>query len=240
GSLLWQAVRSGTSIPSDPLIPRAYATAPGAIDSVPLPGGGYAILGPRSRLTIDLGYGRQTRDVTLEGEALFEVPHDESRPFTVHAGAALVRDIGTTFTVRSDEEGVKVVVISGSVLLRDTIGAAPRTATLGAGDMARLGRQEPVNVRRGIRTDEQTAWTRKRLVFDDATLAQVKDDLRRWYGIELVLADSGLASRHVRASFAGEPPDQVLKVIGLALGASIERRGDTAVVRLRKGGSGPP
>ncbi|NOT08244.1 MAG: hypothetical protein HOP28_08560, partial [Gemmatimonadales bacterium] len=66
GSLLWQAVRSGKSIPSEPLIPRAYSTAPGAIDSVPLPGGGYAILGPRSRLTIDLGYGRQTRDVTLE------------------------------------------------------------------------------------------------------------------------------------------------------------------------------
>jgi len=42
-----------------------------------------------------------------------------------------------------------------------------------------------------------------------------------------------LLRRHLTASFAGEPPQQVLSVIALALGAAIERRGgDTAVVHL--------
>jgi transmembrane sensor len=89
-------------------------------------------------------------------------------------------------------------------------------------------------VRRGAATDDDVSWLRGRLVYRDAPLAHVRADLRRWYGLELVLADSALAARHLTASFAGEPPDEVLRVIGLALGAAIERRGDTAVVRPRR------
>jgi transmembrane sensor len=90
---------------------------------------------------------------------------------------------------------------------------------------------------RGVSTDDDLAWTRGRLVFTDASLAQVRADLRRWYGIELEIADSGLASRHLTASFAGETVPQVLDVIALALGATIERRGggDTVVIHATRG-----
>ncbi len=46
-----------------------------------------------------------------------------------------------------------------------------------------------------------------------------------------VLADSSLADRHLTAVFHGESADQVLHVIGLALGTVMERRGDTVTVR---------
>jgi transmembrane sensor len=45
------------------------------------------------------------------------------------------------------------------------------------------------------------------------------------------VADPALADRHLTASFTGERGGQVLKVIALALGAEVEMRGDTAVVR---------
>src|SRR4029077_5797067 len=77
------------------------------------------------------------------------------------------------------------------------------------------------------------AWTSGRLLFDNASLGRVRADLRRWYGVDLKLADSSLASRHLTASFAGEPIDRVLDVIGLALGARIERQGNTAVLKTR-------
>jgi transmembrane sensor len=83
--------------------------------------------------------------------------------------------------------------------------------------------------------DEDLAWTMGRLVFRDAPLARVAGEVHRWYGITLRIADSSLADRHVTASFNGEPVDQVLKVIGLTLGARVDRQGDTAVLRTGSG-----
>jgi len=68
-------------------------------------------------------------------------------------------------------------------------------------------------------------------VFADAPLTRVADGLRRWYGIELILTDSTLAERHLSATFEGEAVAKVLEVIGLAIGARIEQRGDSAFVR---------
>ncbi len=81
------------------------------------------------------------------------------------------------------------------------------------------------------------AWIRGRLVFREAPLTEVIASLKRWYGIELRVADKSLASRHLTTSFSGEPLDRVLEVIRLVLGADIERRGDTVIVRLTKGSS---
>ena len=80
---------------------------------------------------------------------------------------------------------------------------------------------------------------RGRLVYHDAPIAEVRADLRRWYGLELRLTDSALDARHLTATFEGESADAVLRVIGLALGADVERRGDTAVVRPRAGAPTP-
>ena len=84
----------------------------------------------------------------------------------------------------------------------------------------------------GQQTESDVAWLRGQLVFDNAPLSRVRDDLRRWYGLELVIPDSSLLSRHVSTQFRpGESSAQVLRVLELALGATIERRGDTAIVR---------
>jgi transmembrane sensor len=82
-----------------------------------------------------------------------------------------------------------------------------------------------------VRVADDTAWTSGRLVFRDAPLPEVAGALRRWYGVELRVADPALAGRHLTATFHGEPLPDVLRVVGLALGARLERRGDTVVVR---------
>ena len=239
--LLWRAARSGHPAASPRLAERSWATGIGRTDSIPLPDSSVVVLGPGSRLLMAAGYGDSARTLTLRGEALFDVRHDGAHPLTVLAAGAEIRDLGTTFIVRSDEDGVAVAVVSGSVLLQDTTRGAPRVLTLKAGDAATLAPDRQAPARVGPRREEDLAWTHGRLVFKDASLARVRDDLRRWYGIELVLADSSLSSRHLNAEFAGESADQVLKTIAFALGGvTIERRGDTAIVRLRRPGPSPP
>lgn len=221
----WQAFRGGGSS----LV--AYSTGIGERDSVRLPDGTRVILGPDSRLVLAAGYGERAREVQLRGEALFDVQHDDARPFTVRAGQAWVRDIGTTFSVQADSAaGVRVVVTAGAVALRATERAGDDELVLRQGDRATLAGGR-MTAERASATAEDVAWTRGRLVFRDAPFAQVATDLRRWYGVHLHAADAVVAGRGLTASFEREAPGDVLRVVALALGAEVEMRGDTAVLR---------
>jgi transmembrane sensor len=213
---------------------RTVATAVGQRDSLRLPDGSRVVLGPGSRLAVAAGFGGERREVALRGEAYFEVVHDDGRPFVVHAGSATVRDVGTAFTVRSADAGdVRVAVTEGVVLLGAASAGEAGGVRLEAGDRGVLRPGAPPEVARGAVTDDDLAWTRGRLVFRDAALPEVSAALRRWYGVELRVEGATLAARHLTAEFGDEPVERVLEVLGLALGADVERRGDTATLRPR-------
>jgi transmembrane sensor len=235
GGLLWQALR--VSAPTSAAI--THATAVGQTDSVTLADGSRVLLGPDSRISVAEGYGQRGRDVELSGEARFEVVHDDALPFTVRAGTARVEDLGTAFTVRAAGDGeVRVVVTEGSVRLAGATSAAGSGVVLNAGDRGRIAGQGAPMAEPAAATETDLAWTQGRLVFEDANMARVSADLRRWYGVELRIDDPALASLTVRTEFpAGESVGEVLRVIGLALGAQIEMRGDTAVMTP---GAAPP
>jgi transmembrane sensor len=59
----------------------------------------------------------------------------------------------------------------------------------------------------------------------------VRDDLHSWYGVELRVADSALASRRITATFEGKSADAVLTTLALALGAEVERSGNVVTLR---------
>ncbi|GLC27620.1 FecR family protein [Roseisolibacter agri] len=220
---------------------RVLETAVGVRDSLQLPDGTRVVLAPGSRLTVAAGYGAGTRDVTLEGEGWFSVRHDAVRPFRVRAGGAQVVDLGTEFTVRTDglsgARGVTVAVHEGSVSIAadtDTVSASP-AVVLTAGDRGAMDDQGRVTAERGAASAEDAAWTRGRLRYRATPLVVVQADLRRWYGVELRLADSTLVGRRLTATFEGDPVERVLEVIALAVGGEVTRTGDVAVLRRARG-----
>ena len=199
-----------------------YATAIGERKEVVLGDGTRVTLGPATKLVV------RGRSAELTGEALFSVIHDSQRPFTVRVGDVVIRDIGTDFSVHGDSgETVRVVVNEGVVQLayaRDSV-------ILARGDVGVAERGGRLAASRGAATDDDFAWTLGRLVFREASMSELVADLRRWYGVELRVTDTALLRRHFTGSFARESPDRVLDVIALALGASVERRGDTTYIR---------
>ena len=214
---------------------RFLATGVGVRDSLLLPDGSRVVLGPLSTVTVASGYGTTSREVEIRGDAYFDVVHDTAMPFTVHAGSATVQDIGTKFAVHSDGVGgIGVSVAEGSVSLGQLQSDAS-PVVLKAGDQGSIDKAGKVAARRGAATDDDLAWLNGRLVFREAPLSEVVTQMRRWYGIELQVVDPSLSNRHLTATFSGEPPDRVLEVLRLALGADIERHGDTVFVRSAKG-----
>ena len=220
------AARTGT--PATAIAERTLTTPVGGRDSLVLPDGSQVLLGPGSSLIIAQGYGQSERRISLTGEALFSVVHDK-KPFIVVANGSEIRDVGTAFVVHSDAGGVRVAVTEGIVELI----AGHRAATqLKAGDAASVSPAGDVTAQRGVGADADLAWTRGRLVFRDTPLSEVAEDLKRWYGVELEIRDSVLRRRPLSATFsATDSLGGVLGVIGGAMGATMDRRGDTVVVR---------
>ena len=208
-----------------------YTTRVGQRDSVKLADGSRVLLGPDSRLTVPADYGTTSRAVELRGDGYFDVRHDANKPFAVRVGTALVEDVGTTFTVESDAgDSTNVAVVAGSIRLRGSSSSPDGGMVLAAGDRGSIDARGNVRVERQSVRDDDVAWTTGRLVFRDASLTRVAGEIHRWYGVTLHVADPALLDRHVTASFNGEPIDQVLKILGLTLGARVDRQGDSAIV----------
>jgi len=220
GVTLWRGRDRGKAVIAE--APAAvHSTAVGERRTVRLEDGTEIMLGPASRITA------RGREVALEGEAFFRVVHDPARPFTVRAGQATIRDVGTVFSVHDDGDNrVRVVVSEGAVQLSDV----RDSVLLSRGDVGLL-QEGRLAAERGTATAEDLAWTTGKLVFRDASIDEVSADLKRWYGVELRVTDSALLRRHFTGSFTSEPTNRVVDVLALALGARAERRGDTVYIR---------
>lgn len=228
-SLVWCASNNHSHSPQLSLA-LTYTTKPGERSTLRLADGSGVVLGPGSRLQVAGGYETGHRVVELNGEALFEVKHDAAHPFTVKAGSAVIRDVGTTFVVHSDPgEPVHVAVTAGSVRLHGADQPESQGILLQAGQHGLLPPNGPPVAQPETGADDM-AFVRGELVFENASLTQVATELRRWYDLDLQF-DKSQTNRHVTASFKGESPDEVLRVIGLALGTRIERNGKTAIVQ---------
>jgi transmembrane sensor len=227
GALVWRTLAPRLAGPS--VSGERYSTGVRTQRTVQLPDGSVVQLAPLSAIEVLSTYGKPERAVKLEGQAYFDVQHDAAHPFVVRTATAEVRDLGTTFSVTADgRAGARVVVTSGSVSLRAQAGR--ETVVLRAGDRGSVGAAGEPRAERGIATDDDVAWTQGRLVFRDAPVPQVAAELRRWYGITLVVRDAELSRRHLTASFGTETADEAVRVVAAALGGELQRRGDTAAV----------
>lgn len=186
GLAVWVAPQMGPTA-------QAYETRVGELRAVPLADGSVVTLDADSALTVKLG--RNGRDVSLaRGRAHFEVAHAASRPFRVTAGGALVTATGTSFDVNRTAGEVDVVLLRGGVIVRagdEAVRLRPGEH-VSAGSEGRL-RPEPVD------PAAAAGWRQGRLSFHDEPLADIAQEMNRYGGARLVIADPRLAG----ARFSG-------------------------------------
>ncbi len=236
--------RAGSNVPeqASATAGRTYATSVGQSDSIVLNDGSRVVLGPDSRLTVPGDFGTRSRGVELRGDAYFQVRHDSANPFAVRVGSALVQDVGTSFTVESDDANATVVtVVTGSVRLRAVQAPADAGVVLAAGERGSIDDAGRTSTERADSLDDDTAWTRGELVFRDAVFSRVAAEVHRWYGVRLHVDDPSLLSHHVYTTLrTDQSPDEVLRILELAMGVRIERQGDSAVVMNGRSSVSPP
>jgi transmembrane sensor len=210
--------------------PQVFRTSTGVRDTVSLADGSTVVLGPGSELTVNATYPAP-REVTLRGQARFDVVHDTTRPFTVRTSQAVVTDLGTVFTINDfDGSAIDVTVQSGSVRL-STAQKPDSGVVLNAGDAGAISTRGVLTREAKAASDNDLAWMTGRLVFRDAPMIKVRAELRRWFGVELVTNDSVIAAGHLNATFRDEPLSQIYEAIALSFGAKYEVHGDTVILK---------
>jgi transmembrane sensor len=219
---------------------RVYETGTGERDSLRLADGTFVLLGPGSELALADGYGVSNREVSLQGEAFFDVDAtSDAGVFTVLVGDVRIEDLGTAFVVRTGERsGLRVGVSEGRVVVRVPNATPNDGLMLAAGDAAEIAATNEV-IRGALVPDVDLEWRDGLLAFREAPLSRVRFDLRRWYGIELQIDDDALENRHLTASFGSESVGEVGQIIALAIGGVVEVRGDTIAITLPAGAAAP-
>jgi ferric-dicitrate binding protein FerR (iron transport regulator) len=82
-----------------------------------LPDGTNVWLNARSRITYPGSFSASTREITLDGEAYFDVKHDRKKPFIVHTDRYDIHVLGTVFDVEAyaGAETFSTALIKGAV-----------------------------------------------------------------------------------------------------------------------------
>ncbi len=188
--ILWIATRdSARGIPIEERVTTTIHAPKGSRISFTLPDNTKGWLNSGSSLEYVLPFGSK-RQVTLTGEAWFEVTKDEANPFLVHAGISEIRVLGTKFNVNAypEENYVEVALCEGKVEF-----SAPGVASpvLMKPDERLVCRNGKANLY-GTDASRYAAWVEGKLVFRGDPMAEVARRLERWYNVKVEVVDKEL------------------------------------------------
>ena len=169
--------------------------------SLTLADGSIIHMNRRSALTVRMG--RSERSVTLaDGEAAFDVAHDATRPFVISAGDHDVRVLGTAFNVLNHGERFAVSVERGVVAVSSPKAAGPGVRLTAGQQIEQAGTADPVLSR--VDPARAAAWRQGVLIYRDAPLSAVADDLSRYFDKAVVVAPSAQGLRFTGALQVGD------------------------------------
>lgn len=231
GAVVW--LQSGREV-------QTLATAVGQQRNVTLADGSIVALNTNTIVETQLSRGE--RQIYLrKGEAHFQVAHDRSRPFYVHAGDAVVRAVGTEFEVRlRTDQHVDITVNEGRVEVQ-AMGRAP--------DVTAQSKNKVVSVRavsagQALSTaaadytvrpvteaqlSNDLAWRAGEIIFDGKTLGDAVTEIERYTDARIVITDPQTAALLVGGRFRTDNVPAFFDALQSALPVSIRHAPNGAV-----------
>lgn len=163
---------------------NTFSTPKGSTYRILLPDGTKVWLNTASSIRYPLVFTGTERNVSLSGEAYFEVAPDVSKPFKVEANGSVIQVLGTHFNVSAytDERQTTTTLVEGAV----NVSKNGNTVTLKPNEQAVVDestgeiRQSAINIRTAI------AWKDGYFRFDDDSIEEIVSKVSRWYDIEAV------------------------------------------------------
>jgi transmembrane sensor len=239
--LFWFVFRTNENTGVKP-INNTVSTKAGDKASINLPDGSKVWLNGDSKITYVEDFENKTREVTLSGEAFFEVAKDKTKPFIIHTRTINLKVLGTAFNVRSydNEKETETALVHGSVevtLLNNPdkkIVLKPGEKllvknipvdTLPTYKKQKRDEETPIAVLTNMHyygTDSssvETSWTKNQLVFNDEPLDKIALNLEQWFNVRITITNESLKKEKYTATVEEEDKlEDFLEALKLAEG----------------------
>jgi ferric-dicitrate binding protein FerR (iron transport regulator) len=216
------------------------ATKKGSKSNIKLPDGTQVWLNADSKLIYKENFSGATREVTLTGEAYFDVAHDTSHPFIIHTGKASVRVLGTAFNIRNypqdksmettlmrgkieisftDRPGEKIIMKPLEKLIIQKQRDTPEKTTTGQPSPPSPGNSILLTSLTYSNRDSivaETSWMSDKMVFINQPLEKIAGDLERHFAITIILRNTEARQFRYTGAFDDVSLDRVLQILQLS------------------------
>ena len=210
-----------------------YTTGFNESKSLQLSDGSKIVMNANSSLLVPrFGFGTQTREVKLRGEANFSVTHTiDDQKFIVKAENDLeVVVLGTEFTVSSRPHGDRVVLNKGKVKLHYGRKNAREEVMMAPGELVTLDRKGHAKLSKTTNPQPQEAWIAHRFVFEGTSLEELTFLFNDNFGLKIEIGAEELKDMSLYGSFRAESAEQLLQELAAAANLRYEKQNDTIYI----------
>ena len=161
-------------------------------------------------------FAADSRSVTINGEAYFEVAKMAHKPFTVNSSDLKIEVLGTSFNISAYQEDQEstVTLVEGKVNAQSLDGKS--MINLIPGQLATKNKNNSNIAIKTVDTDFYKAWIEGRIFFDDEPLGQIANKLDRWFNVKITFENEKLKShRFTGTILKNKPVDQIMQALEL-------------------------
>ncbi|WP_072994716.1 FecR family protein [Pseudozobellia thermophila] len=208
-SLLYLKTGNAPHTPELALIETA--TAIGENRTIELPDGSMITLNANTSISFPKSFPDEVREVSLRGEAFFDVTHDADRPFVVSTDNGMkIQVLGTTFNVKSypEDQNVETTLVSGKVRVVEE--KDNKTVVLNPSQRATYDKNEDKIIIDRVDTQNLTSWREGKLIYDETPIHQVIRDLQRRHKVSISVASPEIMNYKYTGVFDNLTIEQIM------------------------------
>lgn len=218
------------------------STQNGSKTKVVLPDSSLVWLNAGSKLVYDKEYGNAIREVTLSGEAFFDVVKNAEKPFLIHTSRMDIKVLGTRFDVKAypADKTTEATLIRGSIEVSlknkhdGKIILKPNEKIIVGDDKPVMNPASPgshttkdnpaesiIAIRQPVfdslnNTIVETSWLENKLIFHDESFGDLAKLMERWYGVNIHFSNLAKMDLHFTGTFKKETIQQALDVLHIS------------------------
>jgi ferric-dicitrate binding protein FerR (iron transport regulator) len=211
----------------------------GSQSTVSLPDGSTVWINAGSKISYNDSYNEQEREISLTGEACFDVKTDPEKPFIVKVGNLSVKALGTTFNIKAypEDEAITTTLVEGKVIIEGTdendekfsITMKPNENITYLTNHKSIKEHQPVKVKPGkvapvkipesvivkdnVKPELYTSWKDEYWIIEKQVLGDLARDFERRYDVVVRFDSESVAAYHFSGTIQRETIEQVMLIL---------------------------
>ena len=215
----------------------------GETKSIVLPDNSTVILNGGSEIEYAWWWNaKDTREVSLKGEAYFSVTKDQTKPFIVNSNDLMTKVLGTEFNIKAypEDENVEVTLASGKIQVFLNKKNDAKFPTQNPSVILTPNQQAIYHIakdyfdKKEVTVENYVAWKKRILVFDKESIREVARAIERFYNVKVILENPQIGDCVMTGKFQNARLSRVLRSIQLAMGIDFEITDRLVVLRGEK------